>query len=394
MDDELMRRIFPAILASLILWGAAALAQMQSSILWDASQSSYVGPGDLVPGASVWFGLHAYTNAIAHAGTQVAFDVLRQNDAGATLCSPTISTAGNVDVTSATPCGGQTVTNWAGTNGTCTGSIATTVLTVTSCSSGSLAIFDNITGAGVTANTFITSLGTGTGGAGTYNLNNSQTVASETLTATPSKLRITEWKDQTGGNNNIGAAGAPGSLTNTPELKLTGCHNPSLPCIWYDSTRSLIKNTSLSTDAQPYSYSAVAEYDNGGTSVNAPILYSGTVCNNYLYITENGAPGFVAVNSGAAFGATAAADTLHAFNALISNASSVINVNGTETTGTAGSHNTCGPQIQIGNGAGVSVKILGEVNEVGRWSIGFTSGQRAALCHNQRGRYSIIGGSC
>ena len=41
-----------------------------------------------------------------------------------------------------------------------------------------------IYGVGVSAGTVVTSLGTGTGGTGTYTLNNSQTVASEQLIAT------------------------------------------------------------------------------------------------------------------------------------------------------------------------------------------------------------------
>ena len=62
-----------------------------------------------------------------------------------------------------------------------TGSIATTTLTVTGVTSGTLALGMTIQGAGVTANTIITAYGTGSGGAGTYTVNNSQTIASRTL---------------------------------------------------------------------------------------------------------------------------------------------------------------------------------------------------------------------
>jgi hypothetical protein len=62
-----------------------------------------------------------------------------------------------------------------------TGSISTTTLTVSAVSSGTLAVGMTIQGAGVTANTIITALGTGTGGAGTYTVNYSQTVGSSTL---------------------------------------------------------------------------------------------------------------------------------------------------------------------------------------------------------------------
>ena len=68
-----------------------------------------------------------------------------------------------------------------------TASISGTTLTVTACTNfigyqiqmGSL-----IYGVGVTSGTFVTGLGTGTGGTGTYTVNNSQTVASEHMVAT------------------------------------------------------------------------------------------------------------------------------------------------------------------------------------------------------------------
>lgn len=75
------------------------------------------------------------------------------------------------------------------------GSISTTVLTVLS-STGRIQIGQTVTGAGVTAATVITGLGTS---AGTYTVNNSQTVAAEAMTlADPnptyiSVLAATDW---------------------------------------------------------------------------------------------------------------------------------------------------------------------------------------------------------
>ena len=62
-----------------------------------------------------------------------------------------------------------------------TGSMSTTTLTVTAITSGTLYVGQTVRGAGVTTNTIITALGTGTGGTGTYTINNSQTFASGTL---------------------------------------------------------------------------------------------------------------------------------------------------------------------------------------------------------------------
>jgi len=65
---------------------------------------------------------------------------------------------------------------------TATASISGTTMTVTGTPTGILATGLSFTGAGVTAGTSITALGTGTGGAGTYTVNNSQTISSETMT--------------------------------------------------------------------------------------------------------------------------------------------------------------------------------------------------------------------
>ena len=62
-----------------------------------------------------------------------------------------------------------------------TGSTSGTTLTVTSISSGTIAINQSLYGIGILPETVITALGTGTGGVGTYTINRSQTVASGSL---------------------------------------------------------------------------------------------------------------------------------------------------------------------------------------------------------------------
>jgi hypothetical protein len=62
-----------------------------------------------------------------------------------------------------------------------TGSTSGTTLTVTSVSSGTIAINQSLYGIGVLPETVITALGTGTGGTGTYTINRSQTVASGSM---------------------------------------------------------------------------------------------------------------------------------------------------------------------------------------------------------------------
>ena len=64
-----------------------------------------------------------------------------------------------------------------------TGFISGTVLDVTAVTSGALVVGQTIFGTGVADDTVITALGTGSGGVGTYNINNSQTVSSGPISA-------------------------------------------------------------------------------------------------------------------------------------------------------------------------------------------------------------------
>ena len=64
-----------------------------------------------------------------------------------------------------------------------TGAISGTTLTVSAVTNGVLAVGSIISGTGVTAGTYITAFGTGTGGTGTYTVSASQTVASTTITS-------------------------------------------------------------------------------------------------------------------------------------------------------------------------------------------------------------------
>lgn len=66
--------------------------------------------------------------------------------------------------------------------GVVTGSISTTTLTVSAVTSGFIGVGSELSGTGVTAGTYVTALGTGAGGTGTYTISPSQTVASTTIT--------------------------------------------------------------------------------------------------------------------------------------------------------------------------------------------------------------------
>lgn len=96
--------------------------------------------------------------------------------AGTTIVNQLTGTAGGVgtyrvSVAQTTP--STTVTETAGGG----------LLTVSAVASGNLSVGDPVSGSGVTAGTFVTSIVTGTGGVGTYGVSVSQTAASTTITA-------------------------------------------------------------------------------------------------------------------------------------------------------------------------------------------------------------------
>src|SRR5579863_5475305 len=192
-----------------------------------ASGSAYVGPGDITPYKMFFSATRGYSAAAA-AAQQNAVQLFRFIDSS--NCTAKLATNGNVDYTVGTPCNGgtQTVTDWAnGTNGVGTGSSAGTVLTITAMTSGSFAVGDVVygstSGSVYTGATYITSLGTGTGGIGTYNISNSQTRTSQTVYATPG-IGVLTLYDQTIGNN---CSGSSCDLSETggtamPLVQLTG----------------------------------------------------------------------------------------------------------------------------------------------------------------------------
>ncbi|MDN7897207.1 hypothetical protein QZM82_13500 [Burkholderia cepacia] len=86
-----------------------------------------------------------------------------------------------------------------------TGSITGATLTVSNVTNGTLTVGQRITGTGISSGTYITALGTGTGGVGTYTINLAQTVGSTTISADNGGTLLVDrnggrWKLQVIGN--------------------------------------------------------------------------------------------------------------------------------------------------------------------------------------------------
>lgn len=109
--------------------------------------------------------------------------------------------------------------------GVMTGSISGTTLTVSAVTSGAVAVGDRVFGTGVEWNTYVTALGTGTGGTGTYTINNTQTVSSTTLnfsSAATNVMRFTNTDTSEQNNQTVGGIEFYGSDSSTPGAGVKG----------------------------------------------------------------------------------------------------------------------------------------------------------------------------
>lgn len=110
-----MKKLFliAAVVAALSVGKIAPCQPLQQIIADTPASQHYSGPGD-VTAFTAWWGLRAYSAAIAATGTQNALDLRRASDNA--TCTAKIGTSGALDLTVGTPCNGntQTVTAWVG----------------------------------------------------------------------------------------------------------------------------------------------------------------------------------------------------------------------------------------------------------------------------------------
>ena len=203
--------------------GAGAAGQTAPSSA--QSGAGGIGAAYSISGASVYYAGGGGGGAVTGAGVGGAGTSSTGGGGAGAVNSSSTGVAGTANTggggggggTAATTGGSGVViisvpsTNYSGvyspTGAVVTGSISTTVLTVSAVTSGTLYVGQTISGTGVTVGTTIISRGTGTGGAGTYNVSASQTVVSTTITATGS-VTVT-----TSGSNTILTFKSSGSYT-------------------------------------------------------------------------------------------------------------------------------------------------------------------------------------
>lgn len=348
---------------------------------------NYTGPGDIAS-ATAWYGFRGYSCTASQGSTKSA-QLRRASDN--TTQDINILLGGDFDTSSAN--------TFAGTDATCNASISGTTMTLQSgaCTGGTLHAGDTLTGTGLTQPVYIQTIGTcGSNTSGnTCTLSSSQgTIATETITAQVG-LFVKIMYDQTAGNACTGSTSCDltnvtgGSNSNQP-LFLPTCVN-SKPCMVTTTFSQGIfaANTLTPNAANTASLAVVAQRKSGTNTVQ--IVEENALHNRIeanaanVWSLKGGTSGTLAST-----GTTAADAAWHTGVGVGNGASSVLNVDGTEFTGTVTNDHTAGaPQMAISN-----TSTFLYAAEVGIWdNQAFDSTKRTNICHNSAVYYGTTQGS-
>jgi hypothetical protein len=198
------------------------------------------------------------------------------------------------------------------------------------------------------------------------------------LTSTTGSLRT--WYDQAGGGYD------GGQTTNQPTVTIS-CSGSSKPCI-ANTGSAYVSVATAPAVSQGYSVSAVAMR----TSVTgyANIWHGAGSGFSSAQLGFRSASGQVFVGNDEVTGA-AAESAQHAVNGVLNGASSVINIDGTETTSTVSSGGTDTSWCLFNfNCSGLS-ELVGNISEFGLKAGVLTGSERTAICNNQHSYYGISG---
>lgn len=194
------------------------------------------------------------------------------------------------------------------------GSISGTVLTVSAVTSGTLVVGQTIFGTNIAADTVITSFGTGSGGVGTYNVNNSQTVASTIINAV-------------GLLRNVALTGGTGTGA-TANIQITGGSVSAVaivdPGVGYTVGDSLTTTISGSVNgiAAISSLSGGTNYTNGTYTDVTLTGGTGTGAKATIVVSGNAVTGVTITNAGSGY---AVSDSMSAAAATLGNGINTLN---------------------------------------------------------------------
>lgn len=273
------------------------------------SAPGYTGPGDLTT-YKFWYGLRAYSAAVAAAGTQPMINVVRASDSHS--CDILPATNGDLGLTA-------------------------------NCSTG------------------------GDNGQSAASFKGASTFAPAT------------WYDQTGNGLNATAGATKTELL----LSNASCPSAGKPCIGFYGGDRAFHLSSVGTMTSPQSLSAVVwNYQPGGFGTSEVLRWNDGASLSLQFSGSNQ----IQLYAGSLVNATASDNAWHASEAVANGASSVIMVDGTDTTGTAGTNAPAGTNGFLGcdpNGGAPTNCFAGYITEAGG-AVGtaWSSGTRTSIDSN------------
>lgn len=343
-----------------------------------APPPTYTGPGDVVSGASAWFGLRAYSAAVAATGTQKAVKIRRSSDD--TEQDILITTAGDLDTAA--------VVAFSTVDGTQAASISGTTLTITTPGAFAPISGDTITGSGVAAGTVIVDVIVVSV---SYVVNVSQTVASTSMVFTRANY-VTTWYDQSGNGRDVIQTAIP---TKQPQLLLTTANGskPALGFSW-DSHSFASANPAYMTGAgaalsQPYTFSSVVQCTTAAAGGTFDLAYLSAFPDAYAYFNPSydTNPGTGAyAGTGLTVGTTPS--TWYAIQVGFSGASGYLNVSGSATSANFNSLSTSTSLTVGAFDSSDARNFFGLISETGIWPSLFAS-NGSAMNTNQRAYWGI-----
>lgn len=326
-----------------------------------AAAVTYQGPGDIVSGATAWYGLRAYNAAYA-TGSNNAINVRRASDNSTS--NIVILANGKLDI--------ATANTFAGVDATASATAtASTTLNLTSASS-TPHVGSTITGTGVTQPCYIVSVGSFAGGTGTVVVNAAQTLAAVSISMQYA-LFVTEAYDQSGNNYHL----TQSTAANQPQL-LPSFSNGMPVILSTVGSLQILSNTSFVATAQPFSMSAVGEMSGSAAGGAGLVSASAAALTQMGWFTSSTLFGIKVSNSGFQAGSGSLAGVLVSAQGVFNGASSVYSVNNVETTGTVGAGSTS-TEIDMA----ISSASVKYTCEGGLWPVAFNLTQRGNLYSNE-----------
>lgn len=295
----------------LALWLAIAPACAQEAVIGSGvyggtKAQGYKGPGDIVSGAVVWYGLRAYTAAIAAAATQKLVNV--RNSSSNETCDILVATNGGF------------------------------AATVSNCS-------------GASSGTAVATFCSGGGGS----------------------CSVAKFYDQSGNGFDapqLTAATQPGLL-----LSCLG----SLPCLTFNGSTHF-NGVSITSTSEPSTLVVLAERTGSFTTTMS--TFSAFNGGNQPLIGYSNSGNTMRLYAGTVVTATASDSAMHALQGTLNGASSVINVDGSETAVNPGAGQAA-TSIALGcDTLNCTGPLTGQVSEAGLWPLAFNATQRSNMHSN------------